>query len=254
MDEPSLNYRMEGNGTPLLMLHGFGISYNIWSSLLPLLRPHFTLIMVELPGIGLSPMPALGVSYLDVAVDGLEEIRKSLSIQQWDVFSYSSGTRVAERYIQLHPDRVKRCVFLCPAQVSSPKALGLNTLIRLDRTFPWLGNWVLSGHCLRFLIELLGFNFEKNNLSSGWFTEISSQPLDVLKETLRSLPEGGSRAISIPENIPVLFIWGSKDLITGKPPDRSQRDCTIPATHSAPQTAAHKIADLAMPFLLSLHG
>ena len=45
---------------PLLLVHGFGISFNIWKELLPLLCPYFTLVMVELPGIGESPMPRPG--------------------------------------------------------------------------------------------------------------------------------------------------------------------------------------------------
>ncbi|MEZ4836317.1 MAG: alpha/beta fold hydrolase [Caldilineaceae bacterium] len=60
-----LSYRIVGEGPPLLLLHGFGISYNIWQALVPLLHSHFQLILVELPGIGASPpLPAQTLYYV----------------------------------------------------------------------------------------------------------------------------------------------------------------------------------------------
>lgn len=252
MGDLSLNYRVVGNGSPLVLLHGFGISFNIWGSLLPFLRTHFTLIMVELPGIGRSPMS--GQPYLEQAVDGLERVRRLMGIERWHVFSYSSGTRVAEKYIQLHPMQVERAVFLCPAQVSSIKAFGLNTVISLDQRIPQVGTWILTGPRLKFLIDLLGFNLKKNGLSPDWFAEISSQPVEVLKETLRSLPGGGGQPFDLPEHIPALFVWGHEDLITGARRRGSLQDCMIHATHGAPQTAAQSISEIVVPFLLSAEG
>ena len=67
-----LSYRVEGNGPPLLLVHGFGISFNIWQQLAPLLRPHFRVVMIELPGIGASALPEDGTSYLRAAVHEFE--------------------------------------------------------------------------------------------------------------------------------------------------------------------------------------
>ena len=99
--------------------------------------------MVELPGIGHSPEP--GQSYLDEAVSGLERVRSLLGIGRWNVFSYSSGTRTAEKYIQLNLMHVERAVFLCPAQTSRLKAFGLSMAVQLDQYMPQFGDWILSG-------------------------------------------------------------------------------------------------------------
>ena len=252
MGDPSLNYCIEGNGPPLLLLHGFGISFNIWRSLRLLLCPHFTLVMVELPGIGRSPVR--GQPYIEEAICGIEGARSLLGIERWNVLSYSSGTRIAEKYIQLHPACVERIVFLCPAQVSASKALGLNIFIQLDHHIPQFGNWILSGRRLKFLIDLLGFNLKKNNLSSDWFAEISSQPIAILKETLRSLPEGGGKPFYRPGDLPTLFVWGHEDLITGAPRSQSLQNHIIHATHSAPQTNPQQVAEAVLSFLLSMEG
>jgi pimeloyl-ACP methyl ester carboxylesterase len=244
-----LAYEVDGRGPSLLMIHGFGISFNIWSQLRPLLRDHFTLIMVELPGIGRSPVPAPGSTYLNSAAEGIEEVRLQLRIDSWRMLSYSSGTRVAERYLALHGDRVDRAAFICPAETGRLSAAALRTAIRLDSRYPQMGNWVLSGVRFRFLVELLGFNLIPNPLSPAWFEEITSQPIEILKETLRSMPGGGAAKFRLPPGISCLFIWGREDLITASPRRPSRIDQLIHARHSAPQTAAREVADLLLPFL-----
>lgn len=244
-----LNYQIIGDGPPLLLLHGFGISFNIWTNLTPLLRDHFTLVTVELPGIGLSPRPSQ--LYAAAAVDALDSLRAHIAIPRWSILSYSSGTRVAEAYLQSHPDRVERAAFLCPAQTVPFKANGLRVASSVDERYPKAGNWVLSSWRLRFLIQLLGFNMRRDSRVPAWFDEISSQPVDVLKATLRSLPNFGASPIVVPPHIPALFVWGSRDLITATPRKPSTRDAIIPATHAAPQTNVCEVGEAVIPFLIS---
>lgn len=245
-----LGYDIDGQGPPLLLIHGFGISFPIWQGLRPYLRDHFTLISVELPGIGRSPAPVSGQDYLDAAVDGIESLRAALDIEQWRVLSYSTGTRVAERYLRRCADRVEHVVFLCPIQTREVTASMLRTAIRLDRRFPLLGGWILSGWRLRFLIELLGFNLTPNELTSAWQAEITSQPREILKETLRTLPWGGAAPYDVPGDRPVLFVWGREDLITASPRRSYTNHFVIHANHSAPQTSAQVVAEAILPFLI----
>lgn len=244
-----LNYRAEGDGPPILLLHGFGISFNIWTELIPLLRGRFSLVTVELPGIGLSPLPPLSYPYLAAAVDALDSLRVSLAIPRWDVLSYSSGTRVAEAYLQTHADRVKRAVFLAPAYTTKGKAFGLRVASAIDARFPALGDWTLSGARLRFLIRLLGFNLRADPSVDAWFSEIASQPREILKATLRSLPGFGARPLAVPANVPALFVWGSEDLITKTPRRPSARDVVIPATHAMPQSRAREVGEILLSYL-----
>jgi pimeloyl-ACP methyl ester carboxylesterase len=245
-----LSYELDGSGPPLVLIHGFGISFNIWRGLRPYLRDHFTLILTEMPGIGCSPLPSPSTPYLDSAVDELDLLRAALGFERWSVLGYSSGSRVAERYVQCHPERVERAVFLSPARTAAYKAFGLRVAIRLDHRYPWVGNWVLSGWRIRFLIDLLGLNFRHPDLLPGWFEEITSQPVEILKETLRSMPKGGSRKFDLPD-LPCLFLWGTQDLIMDRPRRLSARDRLMRADHSAPQTDVGEIVETVLPFLKS---
>ncbi|MBI5838616.1 MAG: alpha/beta hydrolase [Chloroflexi bacterium] len=241
-----LNYRIEGDGPPLLLIHGFGISFNIWQNLLPLLKEDFSLIMIELPGIGKSPAPQ--GDYLECSANEIEQLRRALKIERWHVFSYSSGTRVGERYVQQYSDHVIKAVYLCPAQVQWHKAFGLKIAKSLDARYPQIGNWVLSEKRLDFLIRLLGFNLRPSPHTQAWMDEISSQPVDILKTTIITMPRDG-RQLFAPPPVPHMFIWGRQDLITASPRKASARHRLINAMHSAPVLEAEQVAELAIPFL-----
>ena len=100
MSEAKFNYLIEGKGEPLLLVHGFGISFNIWRKVAPLLSPHFTLIKIQLPGIGGTLMATQGADYLQLCIEGLERVRESLDVEKWTVLGYSTGSRIAEAYVQ----------------------------------------------------------------------------------------------------------------------------------------------------------
>jgi len=246
---PMLSYRIEGDGPPVLLIHGFGISFNIWRNLTPLLKDNFTLIMIELPGIGKSPKPE--GDYLEFSVREIERLREALKIDRWRVFSYSSGTRVGEAYVAQHSAHVVNALYLCPAQTQLYKAIGLKLAKTCDARLPRFGDWALSGQRLDFLIRLLGFNLQKNDHAQLWMQEISSCRVEILKQTIRSMPADGRRRFAVP-SVPHLFIWGKYDRVTASPRRPSAHHRLINATHSAPVTAPDEVAELALPFLSSI--
>src|SRR5262245_52471382 len=52
-----LHYEIHGAGKPVIFLHGFGASTYSWRHLIPSLKTHFKLIMIDLKGFGQSPKP-----------------------------------------------------------------------------------------------------------------------------------------------------------------------------------------------------
>jgi pimeloyl-ACP methyl ester carboxylesterase len=244
-----LNYETDGSGTPLLLIHGFGISFNIWLYLRPILRDHFTLIMVELPGIGRSPAPLDGKGYLDAAVEGIEDVRCLLEIEKWHVLSFSSGTHVGERYVSKFTVQVQRAIFLCPACTNKSKANSLRIAKDFGESNPKMADWVLSGWRLRFLIHLFGFSLKPSSYLPEWSAEFGSQPVGVLKATLWSLPGHGAQIFE-PMPVPSLFICGTQDFIVDAPRRPAENERLIRAAHSAPVTEPGEVAQAVLPFLL----
>src|SRR5258708_11679989 len=114
-----LRFRVEGSGHPLFLLHGGGVTYMVWQKRVPLLAPHFQLILVELPGVGAASEVMLDKPYYQACSEALEELRMTMGIERWAILAYSTGTRVGESYAQQYPQRVSRAVFLCPIYLHS---------------------------------------------------------------------------------------------------------------------------------------
>lgn len=243
-----LNYRTEGAGPPLLMVHGFGVTFSIWEELAPLLRPYAQLILPELPGLGASPPPAPGAPYYSACAHALRELREQLQLAQWAVLGYSSGARAVEAYLQLDAPHVSRAAFLCPAFTPGWRALHLRALLALDGRWPAFGDWALSGWRLMALIRALGFNGRNPPLARAWQNSISAQPLPALKATLHQLPRAGATPLLLPP-VPALFIWGTRDAVAARPRRPGPHDHFITANHSAPLAAAPAIAEILLPFL-----
>jgi len=245
-----LNFRLEGNGPPLLLLHGWGVTFTIWKNLTPLLAPHFQLVMVELPGFGESPVPDPGQPYFKACTDELEKLRQSLGIRDWAVLSYSVGTRVGEAYLNRYPDSVSTVIYLCPMYTSSARIRMLDSLVKLDRIWPDTGDWILSGWRVSFLIRALGFNGRRHPYARDWQREIDHQPGQSLKVVLREVARCGNVPFSPPVK-PAIYIWGKKDHVVMGPRRPGSVDCTIHASHSAPMLAAPQIAEVVVRFLSS---
>lgn len=254
-NEGLLSYRVEGQGPPLLLLHGFGISFKIWRNLLPHLTSHFRCVMVELPGIGQSPPPDPTRPYYLVCAQEIERLRRHLRIETWAVFSYSTGSRAAEIYINRHPQRVVRAVFLCPVYVPGWRWMAARAAVRLDSYFPALGDWVLSGRRLQSLVRTLAFNGRGHPYAYEWTREISAQDMTSLKRAIREMPNAGTKLLDLP--VPSLYVWGKYDLIPNRPRRRFRRQHApihrrIAANHSAPELAAEQVAREVLPFLKTI--
>lgn len=243
-----VNYKVVGQGPPLLLIHGFGVTFSVWDQLAPALSTYFQLIMVELPGLGQSPAPDPNRPYYETCPDALEELRAHLGFEQWAVLSYSSGARAGEAYARRFPQRVSRAVFLCPAEVSGLRPLGLDLAVRVDQLWPRLGDWALSSWRMHLLVIALAFNGRRHWLAAEWAREIKAQSLPTLKSTLRDLPRGRRSNFSLPD-LPSLVVWGQRDLLTPRPRRPRTFDLIIPADHSAPVRAAPVVAAAILPFL-----
>ncbi|HEY7417368.1 MAG TPA: alpha/beta fold hydrolase, partial [Ktedonobacteraceae bacterium] len=157
-----LRYQLEGNGLPLLLIHGWGVTYPIWQNLTPLLQSQFQLVMIELPGVGGSPDVGPRKPYYQACAEAIEEVRLALGIEQWAILAYSSGTRAAEAYLQQYPEYVTRAVFLCPVYLKGICSLGVRLLVTTHNARAFT-SWLLSDWRLYSLVVALGFNGRRHD-------------------------------------------------------------------------------------------
>lgn len=249
-----LPYQVEGSGHPLLLIHGWGVTYAVWRNLVPLLTPHFQLILVELPGLGAACEIVPGKPYYSACAEGLEELRIALGIEQWSILAYSTGTRAGEAYIQHYPQHVDRAIFLCPLFLRRAWKTALEVEQWIDSKSSGLASWIVSGWRLYYLLITLGFNLQNFDCAREWMSEIELQPLANLKLMLLELPGKGRTPFQLPalSPVPILFVWGSRDALVLPPSPLQSHDVVILASHSAPVLKPLDVAAVALPFLKSV--
>ncbi|MGA8274270.1 MAG: alpha/beta fold hydrolase [Candidatus Sulfotelmatobacter sp.] len=89
IDGAKLHYMTAGQGTPLILLHGYAETSLMWKPIIPILAERFTVIAPDLPGIGDSDIPAKGLDMKSAALASMTwpnrwECRK---LRLWDTIS-----------------------------------------------------------------------------------------------------------------------------------------------------------------------
>ena len=104
---PAIHYEIYGQGQPLVMLHGWAMHSRVWADLGRLLSAHFQVILVDLPGHGLSA--AVEPFELESVVEALLPV---LPERQAIVLGWSLGGTVAMAMAQRLPQRFKHLILL----------------------------------------------------------------------------------------------------------------------------------------------
>jgi pimeloyl-ACP methyl ester carboxylesterase len=114
----------EGEGEPLVLLHGVATSRVIWRHVVGPLARRRRVIVVDLPGFGGSAPAGPGFE-LDEVADHLIE---RLALERFDLVGHSLGGAVAVAVAARHPGVVRRLVLVAPAGLA-PRAAGLAAVL-----------------------------------------------------------------------------------------------------------------------------
>jgi pimeloyl-ACP methyl ester carboxylesterase len=100
----------------LVLVHGLGSAGTIWKSLIPKLLPDFSVITVDLPGHGDSPIhDSENVDPQSLASAIVREVESTLSYSEMHVAGNSLGGWIALEMGAIAPDKVKSVTALAPA-------------------------------------------------------------------------------------------------------------------------------------------
>jgi pimeloyl-ACP methyl ester carboxylesterase len=98
-------FSVEGEGAPLILIHGIGASRHSWDGIVDRLRSKYRCITYDLRGHGKSPVPPTPYS-LDDLVDDLEALRSELGLAKAHFAGHSLGGMIGPAYARRYPDRV----------------------------------------------------------------------------------------------------------------------------------------------------
>ena len=103
-DSVTLNYSEAGQGTPVILLHGFPLSGAIWHEQQQRLSDRYRVITPDLRGHGRSPAPS-GVYEMDLLARDVLALLDALLIKKAVIMGHSMGGYVALAAWNLAPER-----------------------------------------------------------------------------------------------------------------------------------------------------
>jgi len=116
-----LRYLIGGEGSPVVLLHGYAETGHMWRPIMPLLAQRHTVIVPDLRGAGGSAKPASGYDKKNMAVD-IHELTSSLKLGRGRIVGHDIGLMVAYAYAAQFPQATER-------------------VILMDAFLPGIGNW-----------------------------------------------------------------------------------------------------------------
>ncbi len=106
-----LYYRSAGSGAPLVLLHGYGVSGNVWQRCLPYLAQQCQVFIVDLPGHGHSKL-AGGPWLLREMAPLLAIWLRQMGLAPIALMGHSMGGAIAIHLAAQAPDLVERLVLV----------------------------------------------------------------------------------------------------------------------------------------------
>ncbi len=187
-----LHYRVVGTGSPLVLIHGFGVSGHVWQRVLPYLAREYQVFVIDLPGYGRSTYRETRAPWrLREMAPLLAAWLQSMHLPPVHLVGHSMGGAIAMHLAAHNPELVKSLTLIDAAGIP------------FRSTFPALA-----------LRSARSFVQRKNG----------SYPLplirDVLRPRLRLFWQGATqtaycdfRAEIAMLTMPILILWGEEDIL-----------------------------------------
>ncbi len=106
-----MHYIDEGDGAPVLFIHGNPTSSYLWRNVIPHVTPHARAVAVDLIGMGKSDQPDLPYRFTD-HYRYLEGFIDALDLQDVTLVLHDWGGGLGTSWARRHPDRVRGIVFM----------------------------------------------------------------------------------------------------------------------------------------------
>ena len=122
LDGMQVHYRMEGNGTPIVLIHGTGSALQTWDGWMDSLLAHqFNVIRLDMPAFGLTG-PRSDKDYsTKMYVDFLDRFLQQLGIDTFALAGNSLGGEIAWKYALAHPSKVSNLILVVVVRSLSEK-------------------------------------------------------------------------------------------------------------------------------------
>jgi pimeloyl-ACP methyl ester carboxylesterase len=213
-DGVSVNYEVQGDGEPLLLIPYLSADHACYAFQLPSYTEHFSCIAIDLPGTGESDKPA-GPYSTEVYADQVASFMGAIGVEQAHVAGVSLGAAVGMHLASRHPSRVRSLSLHSAWDVGDRY---LETIVELWRslapTRPSVADVVIDAiFPLCFSPEMYVSRPDFVDTLAEFVRSRPAQPLDAfLAQTEAALTHDAAAAIG-DIGVPTLVTVGARDLI-----------------------------------------
>jgi pimeloyl-ACP methyl ester carboxylesterase len=210
-----IHYTDEGEGIPLLMIHGFTGSHKNFQKLNDLMKQNFRIIRVDLPGFGLSDFPEKDENYLAMYQDFIFDFVAHLNLRDYYLIGNSMGGGISCMHTQAHPENMKGLVLLASAGYDMQSAK--KNAVKILR-FDFVEKLLSNGIPLVFNQNIAKRTFYNDDLINDeevkiknmiWNKEGNLKAIFRLAQSENFPDESLIKEIKVP----TLVIWGKQDEI-----------------------------------------
>jgi pimeloyl-ACP methyl ester carboxylesterase len=193
-------YQVEGQGEPVVLLHGWGASSQSLGRIATCLLPTFRVVSVDLPGFGWSQAPPEAWGTADYARH-VQDFLDEIGVTQAAILGHSNGGRIAIHIAAHVPARVSRLVLVASAGIRPKRGLRYHLRVGITKG---LGR----------LAALPGLGGVGERLLSRWRAKVGSRDYRAagrLRPTLVKVVNEDLTPILPRVEAPTLLLWGDRD-------------------------------------------
>jgi len=107
----TLHYVRGGNGPPVILIHGFPQDWFEYHAIMPRLAQRFTVVALDLRGIGGSAAAASGYDAATMA-DDVRQLAEALKLERPYVVGHDVGGLVTYAYLRRYPQTLRGAMIL----------------------------------------------------------------------------------------------------------------------------------------------
>ncbi len=217
----NINYIAEGEGQPLLLLHGWGAEIDSFAPVTMELSKYRKVYVIDFPGFGKSEEPVRSFEVSDFT-EIVRAFIETVIGERTDIICHSFGGRVTILLASRYPDLVGKIVFTDAAGIK-PK----RTLKYYMRVYSYkFAKKLARTRVMKKIFRALGFDAEKRIRNAG--SEDYRKLSGIMRETFVKVVNQDLTPFLKDIKSPSLMIYGENDTDTpvrfGKIMEREIRD------------------------------
>jgi pimeloyl-ACP methyl ester carboxylesterase len=212
VDGHTIHFKQQGQGDPIILVHGFAGSTYTWRHLIPLLESGHTVYALDLLGFGLSDKPADAAYDLASQADLVLGFMDALHLSTATLVGHSMGGVVAGYAAVKAPSKVRDLLLVAPGFYfqGAPGFLKYN--------LPPLGRLLARAFYTRYgRAQALNIVFYNKAMVTDELVDRYLAPgktpgaIEAMACMLRTVAPRTYEGISIKIKCPTLIVWGRED-------------------------------------------